>query len=464
MEKIKIATIVSFIIVLACILVGCAYRPLPINIKKYDAVPNEFGIDIVDNLGLSIDGEQMLNNPDRGFRTETYITLGSGKAYPPSSEDAYYKLNREIDRYLDDDPKIIQVYVYLIEFYNKELPESALKQMTDYFTYLKDKGFRALLRFAYEYDGDMKIGPTTNRIISHTEQLKVWFDKNIDLVNDTIYTVQLGMIGLWGEGHNSRHNLDIQKVITAVCEMVPDNIQVMVRTPSLLSQAKSEYESRIGLHDDFLVGIYHPWGMMDFNDPQYQDLLNRCQYFITDGEMPWGEDKTVPNIDPTLFLKQCVGYGLTSLSITHGYKESDKETFYLEEWKKTYLSKQDFLNSKFPFNPAMLNNGKISVYDYLKYHLGYQLGVSNLYESGEKTSFLLNNFGISAPHEFKIEILEDGIITRTIEGLDLKQFSQLKIEVGAKSKVGIRILHKRSNLTAKLANDLIYENGINYLN
>ena len=79
--------------------------------------------------------------------------------------------------------------------------------------------------------------------------------------------------------------------------------------------------------------------MLDFDHPQYKRMLNRCNYFINDGEMPWGSDNTVEAIDPVLFLRQCVGYSLTTLSITHNYKENAGANHELNQYKSVKLSK-----------------------------------------------------------------------------------------------------------------------------
>ncbi len=83
----------------------------------------------------------MLNNVDRGFRLETYYTLGSGRAWPTDvGSDGYKMLDEEIEFYKDDKPVEIQVYIYLTEYIDKPLDDIALNQMKDYFEYICSKG------------------------------------------------------------------------------------------------------------------------------------------------------------------------------------------------------------------------------------------------------------------------------------------------------------------------------------
>ena len=59
--------------------------------------------------------------------------------------------------------------------------------------------------------------------------------------------------------------------------------------------------------------------MMSWEDENYDKLLKKCKYTVTDGEMPWC--RSGEKIDIVGLVGQCVGYGLTSLSIEHNYKE-----------------------------------------------------------------------------------------------------------------------------------------------
>lgn len=437
-------------------------------IKKYPPALTSFEHAIVDNLSLSSLDNRLLTNPDRGFRGETYITLGTDSAYPQSNETAYKCLDDQMALYADDSMNIVQCYVYLCEYNKKPLDDKAFSQLKDYFEYLRSNNLRILLRFAYQYTDSNNTDAKDKIIHEHLDSIGSWIGQNKELFNQVVYAMQFGIIGLWGEGHGSKYSHNIPKLMEHLAEIIPEDIFIMVRTPALLSKVPEKYEHRFGVHDDFLVGIDHEWGMLNFDHPQYQDLLNKNQYVIADGEMPWGRDNTVTQIDPILLIKQCVNYGLTTMSLTHNYKEyepnDDKQPYHLERWKSVYITEEELTTNHFPYNPAMLTDGKISVYNYLAYHLGYNIGVSNL-NTNNGISFMLNNFGMAAPHEFELEVYVNGK-KYDIQPVLLKKFDQYIVNIFENNvnEVKLKYTHRRSGEHIKLANNLPYdENGFNVI-
>ena len=461
--KFSKSIIVLIILVMICTCVLLSACEQKFNIKKYAPAKTAFENEIIDNLNLSSKDTALLKNQDRGFRGEVYITLGSLSAYPESNETAYQCLDNQLSLYEEDMINIVQCYIYLTEYRDKDLDNKALTQLKEYFEYLKSKNIKILMRFAYMYTSSVKCDAKDSQIIRHLDSIKSFINQNYDLFNDVVYTVQFGLIGLWGEGHGSQYNHNEKKLITALCDTIPKDIYLMVRTPELLSKVPSEFEHRFTVHDDFLVGKYHEWGMMDWNHPQYQDLLNKNQYGIADGEMPWGRDTTVPVIDHIGLVKQCVDYGLTTLSITHNYKEEGK-IYHLEKWKNVYMSKEVLEENKFPYLHTMLVDNQISVYDYLQYHLGYLLGVSNFSNDGKNISFIINNFGMTAPFEYKLEVLVNDEPIK-IENVLTNRFSQQVITINSQNVKSIKIkyTHRRTGANIKLCNDLPYINGENII-
>lgn len=437
----------------AAALAGCNR----IKIAEYPAARTSFIYEKDDSIPF-LSAENAPVNPDRGFRGETYVTLGRGEAYPGSGADPYEYLDECLDRFSDDDIRLMQVYVYLIDYCDGELPESALLELKNYLTYLKAKGIKALLRFAYESDPDAKEGPSTRIILDHIETLGKFFDAHEELIDESIYAFQLGMIGLWGEGHSSVRRLNKRKIVRAVFETFPDDMFVMVRTPELLSLVPEEYEKRAGLHDDYLIGYSHEWGMMDFNDENYPRLLNKCKYALTDAEMPWG-DQSPENMDMTGILRQAAGYGLTSFSIEHNYIEDGNE-YLLKKWQSVYVDSKFLSDNGFPYNPALLTDDKISVYDYLKHHLGYQICFSNLSLESGKARFLITNYGFNAPYGYDLNVYSGGIKVCTESLDDLNIFSEKFIEVDhAAGALELEIVSRRTGAHAYPYNDLVRNNG-----
>lgn len=433
------------------------------RIHEYPPTPTAYRVQADDSVPFCLPDE-LRNNPDRGFRGEIYITLGSRKAYPGNDKSCIEHLKESMARYQKENIRLYQLYVYLHEYYNRPLAGEALQQLTDYLALLQKHGIRALMRFAYEYDPRIRKGPTTRRIVAHAEQLRLWFRENAPLVNRTVYAMQLGMVGLWGEGHSSVHRHNRRTVVEAMLAMVPDTMTVMMRTPSFLSAVPDHHESRSSIHDDFLVGIDHPWGMIPFHHPDYEALIRKCKFSLTDGEMPWGADRTVPHIDPILFLRQCVNYGLRTLSIEHNYRE-DGHVYHLERWKGVMLNAAQLEDNNFPYFPHALKDELISVFDYLELHLGYLLAATNLRQHEGCIEFDLVNYGMGAPLDFVMEARIDGRNSVLVfAATDLRQFSSIHLSFDCTTELAIRFRHVRDHtLHIRLANDVPCTDGYHIL-
>lgn len=449
-------------LIAAVLLCGCACDA--IDLKYYAPSATSFEYLPDDSIPFTVLDNAPWDNPDRGFRGETYITLGRDEAYPGSGEPYMQKLDEQLSRHGAQGIKILQVYVYLIEFYDKAIPDSAFVQLKEYFEYIRSKDVKILLRFAYE-SSEGQNGPYTSRIESHCKQIKAFFENNRTLFDEVVYAMQLGMIGLWGEGHGSVHRHSVRRVAIAVADMVPEGVPIMVRTPEMLTQVPDELEYRFSVHDDFLVGYDHEWGMMDWQDEQYTLLLNKCKHTVTDGELPWGRAGT--EIDILGLVKQCVGYGLTTLSIEHNYNEDEGKKYVLEQAKEVFLDEEYLKQNGLPFNPNLLEDGKISVFDYLKYHLGYQLVASDLTFKDGKAGFMLTNFGFASPYYCDMKVYADGKEVALDEQFDaeqLMQFGQKTYSFDYKGgKIEIEIYNVRDGRSVRLFNDVPFADGKNII-
>ncbi len=426
----------------------------------------EKAVPFIDNLQASSVDTRLLQNPDRGFRGETYITLGSGVAYPSGSNDAFEELNKEIAMYKDEGANIIQAYVYLSEFYNKEISQEAFDQLTQFFQIATDNNTRFLLRFAYDYSTSNKTGARTDQILSHLDQIDQWIQNNSDLFHKTVYATQLGIIGLWGEGHGESRRIDKAKVLPKFFEVIPEDIFIQVRLPDFLEYIPHDQFYRVSFHDDFLVGVDHDWGMIPRDHEQFGDLLAMNTQAVSDGEMPWGRDKTISPMDPLLIFDQIVYYSLTSLSIKHNYREEDGgiHPYVLERAKSIPLSESYLQENSVPYNPMMLQDGNIDLFTYLQYHLGYNLVAGNFEENDGTGSFRVYNFGLAAPHEFVPELRVNGeVIPQQYESGELMSQSstQFTFPYTEGDKVTLSFTHRRvPELSIRLANSLPYDNGV----
>ena len=180
-------------------LAGCISNKY--NIVKYPTVKNYFRHAVIDNLKLSAQNIDLLANQDRGFRGEVYYTLGTEKAYPGNNQNYIDCVNEQLELYSEDNINILQCYIYLTEYKNRDLDETAINQLKSYFEFLKSKNIRILLRFAYEYTSNENNAAKDKQILSHLDQIGEFVNNNKQLFNDVVYAMQFGLIGLWGEGH-----------------------------------------------------------------------------------------------------------------------------------------------------------------------------------------------------------------------------------------------------------------------
>lgn len=379
-------------------------------------------------------------------------------------------LDAELEKY-PEDIKIIQQYVYLIDYYNRDLDATALNQLTTYFQYAKSKGVKFLLRFAYEYDSAVPYGPTTAQIISHIGNLKGWLENNTELFCDVVYSVQLGMIGLWGEGHSSYNKIEksAAEIMTAMADFIPEPYTIMLRYYTFYAAIPDGLENRFGMNEDWLVG--KDVDMYDFYRINYlekETVTEWCKYTVNDAEMPWGRDETVKTFDAVKIINQLKAHSISTLSIAHNYIENEGYNpgdYFLHQCKSISLTDEVLKENGLPYRAELLTNGSISAFDYLKYHLGYLLSVDGLTSTGNNKSFKLTNYGFAAPVYYKLQVLDGNSNVLVESGLEnLVSGATEEFRFNTSGDVYVKIVHKANeSFTVKLANDLVYENGTTLL-
>ena len=114
---------------------------------------------------------ELLRNTDRGFRAETYYTLGTGEEWPGGGKDGVQALIDKMAYYRADSPMVIQTYIYLCAYNQKELDTLAFDQLKSYLELLREHGWSCLFRFAYESREDKLEGPKDKILRRHLVQL-----------------------------------------------------------------------------------------------------------------------------------------------------------------------------------------------------------------------------------------------------------------------------------------------------
>ncbi len=363
----------------------------------------------------SDDSDVLLTNPDRGLRMETYITLGKRlRAYPVENEDPFERAKDMLIKYKEDSPTLCQLYVYLSDYVCSELDSLAFEQLKEILELFQDKGIRLLLRFAYSVEGipDAKY----KYVKCHLKQINEFFLDNSELINDTLYCLQTGIIGYWGEGHSNKKlkNRYKKRVINDVCSLAPKGIYTQVRTYDMLKLLRPENKRKTGIHDDYIIGdMAHQWSFVpNTKEKEFNITLQHTKFTVNDGEMPWGratlDDKPgaphLSSLDGISVVKQLQSYSMTSFSLEHNYRE-DGCDYSMAKWKTEYLSYDEAEKLGITVNPCLFrdrdgNNTKLSIYDIIRYHLGYQLMLGDFCESDCDIAFKLTNYGFAPPLNF----------------------------------------------------------------
>jgi len=423
----------------------------------------------------------LLRNPDRGLRMETYITLGTPlEAYPGSAECPFAKLQDFVTKYEDESPTVAQLYVYLTRYNEKPLDALAFAQLNQMLALLREHNIRALLRFTYQNEAYSDASwPVVEQ---HLNQIGAWFQENNQLIETTIFAVQAGIVGLWGEGHNNINfkNKYIGPAFDLLLRVVPENLFVQVRNIDLLHAVSPEFRHRLGMHDDYMIGELH--GQWDFflgrsGAAEHAAEANFWRT-INDGEMPWGHatyyDKPDGHPLDTMaalpILRQFKQYALTTFSLEHNYRENiPGRRFSMHRWRDETLNIAQLQQETLPFHPALLDpNGNINAFEYIRHHLGYLLTITNFELDKTHVRFTIQNNGFAPPLNFNsLSLVIDGTEhpIETYDKFALRSMQSanytLALPQGVPQKrIGIRLARRAgSPLCARFLNNTPFLNG-----
>lgn len=430
-------------------------------------------------------------NPDRGFRLEAYLRLGSGGSVFHPGVTALSYLEGQLQSYQAENCGLIQLYVYLSEYLDRPLDETAFAQLEEYLNILRGKGLRAVLRFAYEEEADRKNGPVTARILGHTSQLAAWMQAHETLVYETVAVLQAGLYGAWGEWHTAKHRHNAQKLLEAVCRMAPAGLPIQVRTLPIWEKTPPAERERIGFHDDYLVGAHFKWnsdrGHFWNRRQQRFQLLSRTRF--NDGEMPWGKDQVYHGgrIDGLRMLSCCANHSLSTLSLAHNYRE-EGGSYNMQRWQGEAITPEQLNFYHCPYHESYFTNSagnplKRSVFDYLRDHLGYQIHLTDfrIHQDVKNKAFTheicftLFNAGFAPPATLRrlcvVLIHPEGGCTEyeasycpaQLAGGERASFI-VPVRAARGDRAGLRLSHPFApQLTARFASALPFENGCNML-
>lgn len=495
----------------AALLTGSVFT-LSASAQRPGAIPQqkEYAFEVPALSG----GDSMLlqQNPGRGLRMEVYMNVKTGRGVFKAGEnrDAIEILEEMIAKYDDDQPRLAQVYFYLTDYKNSRIDEEGFRHMEEYFKVLKEHNIKAVLRFAYIWDGDASWSSqdkSANGKIQDIQDLAPFIEAH----KDQIHVLQAGMFGAWGEwgdvyGGGVNKN-DVKRVMAAYMENIPEELQMQVRLWRYKTDYfdhNADYYDRISFHDDYLIGDYDDSNNLGSKQPisnvteeEKAMISEACKTLNVDGEMIWGRANQSlvgsDTIDAIKVAKRLRDDHFTSMSLEHNYKESDDNSiasgvpneYAIVHWQSEFinrnvLDREGLLYQEEWFKDKNGNNISRNMFEYIRDYLGYYLVAENASAKTDggkvDVSLTLNNYGFAAPvglSSIKVVLLDaddqvieekeacDLLALQTNEPQDIR-VSFTRPDSGRAYTVAIAA-QDSAGTPVRLANDVEFRGGFNIL-
>jgi hypothetical protein len=351
---------------------------------------------------------QRLVNPERGF-------------YSPQTTTHLEGLEQLRGRGIS----LILVEMDLRAFKERDLTQEKLDELRGSFSAARQAGLKVIFRAAYGYtDRDYRTDPKDmSRMLGHVRQIGVVLTENAD----TLFAVQAGFLGPWGEWHDSNWgdppSLDARRTILfALLDSVPAPIPVQVRRPMFIRDIfASELESsnssdaalgasrlsRVGWHDDAFMAL--PDDMGTYAEPEWgrERELGWCD--LHNRYAPFGGETvgTAASTPIEQVVREMEQLHISYLNISYHPKT-------LQRWRE----------SKFAGGDA---------FDYIEHRFGYRLVAQKFLcasevRAGERLSFELTmtNSGFASPQLPRLVtfalISGDRIERLTLKNVDPRQW------------------------------------------
>lgn len=344
-----------------------------------------------------------LENPDRGYHLECrYFAHNLVNPFNAAEDYPNGFLDDRESQYnsADGSTKVVQQYIYLTGYARRDIDQQGLDNIQKIFDGLKAKGYKAILRFAYNWWGENQYNANWQNeeeaeswVYRHIEQLKPVLQQNIGL----IAAMQAGFLGRWGEWHNTTvlTGPDAQRVkngvVNKLLTAVPDPYCIEMRYPTQKNALTLDNEAyrttRLGYCNDFFTAGEH--ALAENNDfvpgtADYAQVQSESPNVYISGEMPYPEDSE---------------WGLTALINRmnalrvfrdHHYSAFDitqNEAINIYSWKRSKITPSDLTQNNILFDESyFMEDGKKvarTYYDFVRDHLGYRLNVKKAELSAE---------------------------------------------------------------------------------
>jgi hypothetical protein len=304
---------------------------------------------------------------------------------------------RGLERLREQGISLVMVEMDLRAFKERELTQEKLEELRSALTAAREAGLKVIFRAAYGYtDADYRADPKDlDRMLGHVRQIGVVLTKNAD----TLFAVQAGFLGPWGEWHDSNWGepprLDVRRTILfALLDAIPAPIPIQVRRPMFIrdifaaelgginSPQAAPFDgsklSRVGWHDDAFLAL--PDDMGTYVEPGW-DRERELDWTDQHGRhVPFGGETVGPSAATPIeeVVREMELLHLSYLNIAYHPKT-------LQRWREIQFQGED-------------------AFEYIQRRIGYRLLVQKLHYSVEARGtghisfeLTLTNAGFAAP-------------------------------------------------------------------
>lgn len=322
---------------------------------------------------------------------------------------------------------------------------------------------------------------------------------------DTIHAFQVGFVGRYGEWHSEDTETDHEKIIGTFYEkLLPEGVYPQTRKPeykNLLADSVSA-KKLTGFHMDSFFGIQdssqYGSGNFSIGMEDWEQAVKEGAYAPQDGEL-YFDGQFVHDLgfypDGYACLLGMSQLRMTTFSSENGYLEaSETGNSAMHQWLSQPVTEKWLKENKIPYSENWFKNQKgetveRNVLEFIRNYLGYRFSATKLVtnESDGKLSVALDieNHGFSSAFNItsRFVILDEkgNIVSEAEAGnpaewhptnpdnyKDRKQLThsitaELKMPSEKGSyKVAFELISK-SGATARLDNNIPFENGCNIL-
>lgn len=447
----------------------------------------------------------MMENPNRGFRG--YVHFTTFKITPESLRMQFANWMRRHRDYVS--AQVAVLYFYLPEYRGKDLDDNFYTLVQTAFDYAREEKIQLIVRFAYYTFGikadncNVDDSPTTEDMMRHINQIA---ENGIIARNkDVIHSLQIGFVGFGGEWHSESVETDRELIInTVVDKIATEDMYTMARRPIFkdLIPDSNPRKSMVGFNHDSYMGIQDCKNMggenFSIGYPEWDEWVNTGAYAPQDAECQFYNDSmkyygTVSEAYASLLGMSQVR--LTTLSSENGYLEIGpygEGTMHI--WQTMPVTEKWLKDNGIPYSENWFKNleGETverNVFEFIRDYLGYRFTVTKLStkknEDKLDVKIDLENHGSAAAFNMKSNLVILDEYNKVVESVELGNpkdwhctdpdnysdrtqlvhtlSSSIKLpsEKG-EYKLALQLI-SHNDATARLDNNIEYENGFNIL-